>query len=123
MDLIALFNPSSNLVGWMSPGDHIFDTNMNWAAYIENGHTWSVNSDNWLGPIEENSCLDRNGNVVAWSTEGNIPGTVNPVKPVKPVRPVKPVSPVKPVDPVKPVKPVTPVGGWSNLSWEQWLSQ
>lgn len=123
MNLIPLFDPSPSLVGWMRPGDHIFDTGMNWVAYVKNGHAWSVESDSWLGPIQGNNCLDKNGNVVAWSKEGNVSGTLSPMKPVKPIRPIKPISPVSPVDPITPIKPTPPVGGWSNLSWNEWLSQ
>lgn len=31
-----LFDNTSNLVGWIVPGNHIFDTNMNWVAVARN---------------------------------------------------------------------------------------
>ena len=123
MSLIPLFDPNAELVGWMWPGEHIFDTDMNWAAYIGNDHAWSAETGNWLGPIKELNCLDRTGRIVAWSREGRVVGSVRPVRPVRAVRAVRPVRPVHPVHPVRPVRPVSPVGGWSAMSWVGWLSQ
>jgi hypothetical protein len=36
-------------VGWIDPGKHIFDQNMNWVAYISHNHAWSAETGNWLG--------------------------------------------------------------------------
>jgi hypothetical protein len=33
-----LYDSNVELAGWLDPGRHIFDTNMNWVAYISGGH-------------------------------------------------------------------------------------
>ncbi|GAH33871.1 unnamed protein product, partial [marine sediment metagenome] len=52
-----LFDKDCELVGWIDPMRHIFDTNMNWVAYISNGHVWSSETENWLGPVLGLLCL------------------------------------------------------------------
>lgn len=122
--MIALFNKNSELVGWMKDThDHIFDTDMNWIAYIRNGHAWSANSGNWIGPINGTNCLDKNGKVVAWNPSQTVKGSVRSVRPVRAVRSIRPIRPVRPVRPIRPIRPVTPVGGWSNQTFIQWISQ
>ncbi len=121
--MIALFDKDCDLVGWMKDShDHIFDTEMNWVAYIRNGHAWSAETGNWYGPVNGYNCLDQNGKVVAWSPNQTVQGSVRPVKPVRAVRAVRPVRPVRPVKPVRPVRPVTPIGGWSDLSFMDWVN-
>ena len=83
-----LFNKDCNLVGWIDPGNHIFDTNMNWVAYISNGHAWSVQNGNWLGPVNGFNCLDQTGKPVAWSPDQDIEGTMKPIRPMRPMRPM-----------------------------------
>jgi hypothetical protein len=120
----ALFDKDCGLVGWLKDShDHIFDTQMNWVAYIKNDNVWSAKSGNWCGPIKGYNCLDKNGKVVAWNPDQAVRGTVAPVTPVRAVRAVTPVRPVKPVSPVRPVRPVTPVGGWSTLTFKSWINQ
>ena len=36
--LHPLFDCNCELIGWIEPDCHIFDTNMNWIAYISAGH-------------------------------------------------------------------------------------
>ena len=45
--LFALFDKDCDLVGWIRPGDHIFDIDMEWVAYIRNGQAWSAVSGDW----------------------------------------------------------------------------
>jgi hypothetical protein len=68
-----LYESNVNLVGWIEPGWHIWDTNMDWVAYISGGHAWSSGSGSWCGPVNETTCLDRSGQVVAWES-GECPG-------------------------------------------------
>ncbi len=62
-----LYDSNVDLVGWIEPGWHIWDTNMDWVAYISGGHAWSSRSGSWRCPVHETTCLDRSGQVVAWS--------------------------------------------------------
>ena len=121
--MFPLFDKDAELVGWIKPGGHIFSLEMEWLAFISNGHAWSANSGDWLGPVNGYNCLDQNGKVVAWSTGHPASGSVRPVRPVRAVRAVRPVRPVRPARPVRPVRPVTPVGGWSQMSFGQWVTQ
>ncbi len=52
-------------MGWLEPDRHIFALNMNWVAFLQDGHAWSSNTGNWLGPVDGFNCLDREGRVVA----------------------------------------------------------
>ena len=117
-----LYDASVSLVGWIEPGQHIFDTDMNWVAYIAGGHGWSAASGNWCGPVNLATCLDREGHVVAWTPAQQPQGTIRPVRPVRAVRAVRPVRPVRPVLPVRPGRPIPPIGGWSRLSFSEWVA-
>jgi hypothetical protein len=122
--MIPLFDKDPELVGWISDRfDHIFDTDMNWVAYISNGHAWSAKTGNWCGPVNGFTCLDQAGKVVAWTPTQSPKGTAGAVKPVRAVRPASPVRPATPVRPARPVKPAAPVGGWSALKFSDWASQ
>lgn len=122
--MIPLFSPSCELVGWLEPGEHIFNTDMGWGAYITQSHVWSARTGNWLGPILDNNCLDHTGKVVAFSEEGPVQNMMAaPLRPVRAVRAVRPVRPVRPVSPIRPIRPVRPLGGWSSLPWEAWMRQ
>lgn len=118
-----LFNKDSELVGWMDSSLHIFDTNLNWVAYIYGGHAWSVIDDNWCGTVSGLICLDQEGHTVAWSTKDSITDGEKPVKPSRVVRPSSPVKPEQPLSPLKPIIPLRPDGGWSELSFNRWYSQ
>jgi len=51
LNLYPLFNKDCELVGWIEPDEHIFDTSMQWVAYVRNDHAWSTDSGNWLGAV------------------------------------------------------------------------
>jgi len=36
--LEALFDKDCNLVGWIKQGEYIFESDMNWMAYISGSH-------------------------------------------------------------------------------------
>ena len=121
--MFPLFNKNCDLVAWVEPDEHIFDTDMNWVAYISNEHAWSVQTGNWLGPVIGLTFLDQNGKPVAWNPEQSIETTLRPIRPVRAIRAIRPIRPIRPVRPIRPIRPVTPVGGWSALTWQQWLSE
>ena len=121
--LKPLFDKNSELIGWIEPGKHIFNHNMDWIAYISRGHAWSSKTGNWIGPVNDLVCLDTNGKVIAWSKGANIRGSVHPANPARATRAARPARPARPAMPARPAKPATPVGGWSNLSINEWLNQ
>lgn len=121
--LYALFDKDSELVGWINPNAHIFDTSMNWVAFISNNHAWSAQNGNWLGQVKGLLVLDTSGNPVAWNPKEGVRGSGSPAKPAKAARAAKPARPAKPATPAKPAKLATPAGGWSKLSFFGWLAQ
>ena len=121
--LQPLFNKNGDLIGWLDPEKHIFDTNMEWIAYLSNGHAWSSATGNWMGPINGFVCLDTEGKVIAWNPNGKIQGTIRPISPLRAIRSIQPIRPIKPISPIRPIRPITPLGGWSNLSIFEWINQ
>ena len=118
-----LFDRHCELVAWVDPLHHIFDTEMNWIAYISGGQAWSAETGNWCGPVPGLICLDQSGKVVAWNPEEQVAGTAIPPRPPRAVRAARPARPARPAKPARPARPATPTGGWSDESIWAWLSQ
>ena len=116
--LKPLFDKNCKLIAWIEPNEHIFDTNMNWIAYISNGHAWSTKTNTWMGPVKDMTCLDTNGKVFAWNPDCEIEGSIKPMRPMKPMKPMRPMRPMRPM---KPMRPMRPLGGWSSIHFEEWI--
>jgi hypothetical protein len=121
--LFALFDKDCDLVGWINPGNHIFNTDMDWVAYLANGHSWSANSGNWLGPVKGLLCQDQDGRPVAWNPKEAVSGSPRPARPARAARAARPARPARPATPARPARPATPAGGWSPHSFYAWLAQ
>lgn len=121
--MTPLFDNECNLVGWMDPGKHIFDTDMDWVAFIANGHAWSVQTENWLGEVYGLNVRDRQGRTVLWNPDQPIENSLPVLEPLQPLTPLGPLTPLTPLDPLTPLQPLEPLGGWSDLSWEEFLKQ
>ena len=121
--LYPLFDRECNLIAWIEPNRSIFDTDMQWIAYISSNHAWSSDTGNWLGPVRDTVCYDTNGKVFAWSTGSKILGMARPARPTRAARAARPARPAKPARPARPVRPATPAGGWSSFSLHGWLNQ
>lgn len=121
--LYPLFDRECTLVAWIDPNRHIFNTDMQWIAYISSNHVWSSDTGNWLGPVRNTVCYDTNGKVFAWSTSSEILGMAHPARPARAARAARPARPAKPARPARPARPATPAGGWSPFSLHEWLSQ
>ena len=65
--------------------------------------------------------LRIDGRPVAWSPSSPLRGMGRPMRPVNVVRAVRPVRPVRPVEPAPPFSVPMPPGGWSALSFAEWL--
>ena len=118
----ALFDQLRRHIGWHFRNRHIYDTELRWVAYIANFNAWAVSNNEWLGPVVGYNCLDRLGRVVAWHPGQPVRNLYLPVYPGKPDRPVSPTRPLLPPAPVIPDPPHQPFGGWSPLSWQDWLA-
>lgn len=74
VEMFPLYDRDCDLVAWIKPNEHIFDTNMNWVGYIKSGHAWSSKTGNWLGPVNGLLCLNQQGKPVAWSPKEAVRG-------------------------------------------------
>lgn len=121
--LLPLFDKDCEHVGWIAPNQHIFDTDMNWVAYISSSHAWSAESGDWLGAVHNVLCLGQDGRPVAWNPQQPVTGTPQPARPARAARAARPARPARPAGPARPAQPATPAGGWSGMSFSAWLAQ
>ena len=121
--MIPLFDSESELVGWFDGELYVYDTDMNWVAFIAGDHAWSSETGEWLGPLHGLTFLDQAGKPVAWSTKQAPSGTLPPLRPLTPLMPLAPLTPLTPLTPLQPLQPLTPLGGWSDMTWQDWISQ
>ncbi len=64
-----LYDKNATFVGWLVDHAHVFNVNLQWVAYIFNDYVWSVKTRRWIGELRGTTLLDRDGKVVAWSTD------------------------------------------------------
>ena len=110
--MTPIYDRHTELSGWFD-GENIFDLNLNWVAFLNDGNFFSSDSLHWLGPFNEGSLLDRNGKPVLWLDGATPRGALKPFIPLRPL---------KPLTPLRTLKPLNPLGGWSKLNWDQWLN-
>lgn len=122
--MTPLFDKDTNLVGWLSDDKkNIFDTYTNWVAFISNDMSvWAVKNKVWVGNIYSNNIRDIHGKTLFWNPETNIENSLEPLRPLIPLTPLTPLRPLKPLIPLRPLHPLTPIGGWSILSWEEFVN-
>jgi len=122
--LQALYDKSCSLVGYIEKDRYIFDADMNWIAHIDRNQGWSATTNEWLGPVNGLICLDRRGLVVSWGAGQKLIGDpYNHRKPNPTPRiPSPPQSYLRPMNSTPPL-PAAPIGGWSSLSFTQWIAQ
>ena len=118
-----LYNSACSLVGWIDRAGYIFDPDMNWVAYIDRNNGWACGTNEWLGPVNGTICMDRGGRVVSWSVGQKLLGDpFNHRRPPTPRKPSPPQSYLRPMLSTPPL-PAAPLGGWSPLTFEQWINQ
>lgn len=117
----ALFGPDRRQVAWLQPGAFVFDLELNPVACLGNGHAWSFPDMEWLGPMDEVTPLDREGRPVAFHKDRQPQGRLRPSQPMRPMRPLPPRRPLRPPHPHTPAEPLPPFGGWSQLTFAEWL--
>jgi ribosomal protein S18 acetylase RimI-like enzyme len=101
-------------------GTYLFDIGNQWVAFHDRGHVFA-RSGRWLGPFKDGTCQDQDGLAVAWLA-GSQPTTgMKPARPMNPRLPLHPRRPLRPRTPLPPPYPLQPAGGWSKLTWAQWL--
>ena len=121
--MLPLFDRNGDLVGWIDGGRHIYDENLDWRAYVIDGHAWSSNTGNWLGPVVDETCLDKNGHPVTW-TPGQSFGDLSQLqRPPRASRIPRPPRPRLPTHMTRPAAHGAPPGGWSDQLFHQWLNE
>ncbi|MCP1573603.1 hypothetical protein J2S30_001982 [Herbaspirillum rubrisubalbicans] len=118
----AVFDKDANLVAWFDD-KNLFDINLSWVAFVVGGNVFSANRSTWLGPYDKGSFQDRTGKPVAWVQGTNPHGGMRPMTPMHPMRPMTPMRPMRPMTPMRPMRPMVPLGGWSTLTFAEWLAQ
>ena len=117
--MTPLYDAHVRLVGFFD-GIYLFDLDNQWVAFHDRGHVFAA-SGRWLGPLQAGTFLDLDGKAVAWLA-GSRPTTgLKPTPPMNAKRPLPPKRPLRPRTPLPPSTPMQPGGGWSALSWAQWM--
>ena len=96
--MTPIFDFNCDLVGWFD-GTNFFDEDIEWVAFLSSGNCFSSENLDWLGSLYEGSLLDTNGKPIGW-LQGH-----------------------SPVGTLRPLRPLTPLGGWSDLSFNEWINQ
>jgi len=124
MTIYPLHNNRNQLVGWITPEEHIFDTQMTWVAFLQNGHAWGCDDCSWLGQMNGLICLDHAGKPVAFhGGEPVIEGMQTRKPTVAGIRLNRPARPSQPPMPIPPRWRSAPFSGWSELSFIEWFNQ
>ena len=117
--MTPIFDANVRLVGFFD-GSYLFDAANEWVAFHDRGHLFA-RGGRWLGPLAQGTLQDQEGRAVAWLA-GSQPATgMKPARPMNPKLPLHPRRPLRPRAPLPPPSPRQPGGGWSKLSWAQWL--
>jgi ribosomal protein S18 acetylase RimI-like enzyme len=119
--MTPIFNGDNHLVAWFD-GTYVFDLNTDWVAFHSHGHVFA-STGGWLGALHQGSFLDHEGRPVAWLTGGRPMGGMRPSAPMNAMRPMAPKRPLRPRTPLPPSRPLPPSGGWSELTWQEWLGK
>ncbi len=120
--LQALFDRYCTHVGWLERDRYIFDKDLNWVAFMDEGTAWSTDLLSWIGKVNGTICLDKEGRVVAWGIGQRVTGdpSIQKKPKVTPRLPEPPTGMLRPQIPSPPI-PAMPLLGWSPKSFSEWL--
>ncbi|KYG35594.1 4-fold beta flower protein [Bacillus gaemokensis] len=120
-----LYDRNCNLVAWLDEEEkiYIFDTNMNWIAFVCKHNVFTTKNAKWLGPVKNGTFFDTKGQVVLWNPDSPIESIGTPNAPYPPYIPYTPYRPARPYTPATPYTPGTPRNGWSKLTVSDWASE
>ena len=119
--MTPIFDANVRLVGFLAD-PYLFDTDNEWVAFCDRGQVFA-RGGRWLGPLSHGTLQDQDGRAVAFLA-GSTPSTgMKSVRPMNPKLPLHPKRPLRPRMPLPPPWPMQPGGGWSSLSWNQWIGQ
>lgn len=118
----AIFDKKCILVAWLYEDKYIFDKDMRWIGFIQDEYIFN-NRCRWLGGFYKHTVVDKAGKAIAWE-EGYSPRSrLSLITPLIPLIPLTPLNPLTPLTPLTPLIPLVPQGGWSALSWDNFLNQ
>jgi GNAT superfamily N-acetyltransferase len=117
--MTPLFDANHHLVAFFD-GTYLFGVDNEWIAFHDRGHLFACGGQ-WLGPLMDGTLQDREGRPVAFLAGSNPVAGVKPAPVLNPRRPLHPRRPLRPRAPLPPPRPLQPGGGWSPLTWAQWL--
>ena len=119
--MTPIFNADVRLVAFFD-GTYVFDLANEWIAFHDRGNVFAA-SGRWLGPLQAGTFLDLDGSPVAWLADARPTTGPKPAPPMNSKRPLPPKRPLRPRTPMPPAAPLQPGGGWSKLSWAQWVGR
>lgn len=122
--MVPLFDKDRNFVGWLVEEGRrdIFDGQMNWVAFVwDDDHIWAVGNKKWVGVLYGSNVLDVNGKVAFWNPDTVLENLPRPVRPLAPAMPLRPTRPLRPASPLRPPSTLSPAGGWSGMSWDEFV--
>ena len=119
--MTPIFNADIRLVGFFD-GTYLFDANNDWVAFHDRGNVFACGG-RWLGPLKDGTFQDHDGLAVAWLAGARPTTGMKPPQPMNPKLPLHPKRPLRPRTPLPPQVPMQPSGGWSKLSWAQWMGR
>jgi ribosomal protein S18 acetylase RimI-like enzyme len=119
LSVTPIFDAGVRLVGFFD-GTYLFDLNNDWVAFHDRDNVFAA-SGRWLGPLRAGTFLDLDGRPVGWLVGARPTTGLKPSAPMLPKRPLHPKRPLRPRTPLPPPTPMQPGGGWSPLSWAQWM--
>lgn len=117
--MTPIFDANVRLVGFFD-GTYLFDPANEWMAFHDRENVFAP-SGRWLGPLKAGTFLDADGKAVAWLSGARPSTGMKPQPPMNPKRPLSPKRPLRPRMPLPPQAPMMPGGGWSSLTWAQWM--
>ena len=117
--MTPLFDADLRLAGFFD-GTYLFDAANEWVAFHDRGNVFA-RAGRWLGPLRDGTFQDHDGRPVAFLSGARPATGMKPPPPGRPRLPLPPRRPLRPRTPLPPARPLQPGGGWSALSWAQWL--
>jgi len=117
--MTPVFDANVRLVAFYD-GSCLFDVDNEWIAFHDRGHVFA-RGGRWLGPLQGGTFQDQDGRAVAWLAGAQPATGLKPVRPMNAKLPLHPRRPLRPRTPLAPQHPMQPGGGWSKLTWAQWL--
>ena len=119
--MTPLFNADNRVVAFFD-GIYLFDVDNEWVGFEDRGNLFA-RGGRWLGPLKNGTVQDQDGRAVAFLKEATPTTGMRPVRPMNPKLPLHPKRPLRPRIPLPPPWPLQPGGGWSPLSWAQWIGK